>query len=222
MSVAEKLTTIAENMPKVYEAGQKSEYDHFWDNYQENGARTHYSRAFGGVGWTSEIYKPKYPLRPTNALMMYCGCTIAGHMEVDFSQCSELTQTFQDAKQVTSLGIIDARNVNSLPRTFQSMHNCVSIQKLILKDDGSQTFNNTLAYCYELVDIVIEGLIGNNGFSVSNSTKLSHDSLMSIINALQDKTSVGDTWTVTLGKTNLEKLTDAEKAIATQKGWTLV
>ena len=37
MSIAEKLTAIAENVPKVYEAGQKSEYDRFWDAYQNNG-----------------------------------------------------------------------------------------------------------------------------------------------------------------------------------------
>jgi hypothetical protein len=42
---------------------------------------------------------------------------------------------------------------------------------------------------------------------------------MSIINALQKKTS--GTWTVTLGTTNLNKLDTNEKAIATDKGWTL-
>ena len=41
--------------------------------------------------------------------------------------------------------------------------------------------------CTALEDLVIEGVIGNNGFSVQWSTKLSHDSLMSIMNALQDK-----------------------------------
>ena len=34
MSIAEKLTTIAENEQKVYDAGQKSEYDRFWDSYR--------------------------------------------------------------------------------------------------------------------------------------------------------------------------------------------
>ena len=40
MSIAEKLTTVAENVPKVYEAGKKAEYDAFWDKYQNNGKRT--------------------------------------------------------------------------------------------------------------------------------------------------------------------------------------
>ncbi|MBO5955586.1 MAG: hypothetical protein J6Q10_02165, partial [Clostridia bacterium] len=69
----------------------------------------------------------------------------------------------------------------------------------------------------------ITGKIGKNGFSVSDSKKLSYDSLMSIINALKDYSTdtSGTTYTVTLGTTNLAKLTNEEKAIATQKGWSL-
>jgi hypothetical protein len=49
-------------------------------------------------------------------------------------------------------------------------------------------------------------------------TKLTHDSLMSIINALPVSTGG---YTCTLNATNLAKLTDEEKAIAIDKGWTL-
>jgi hypothetical protein len=64
MSVAEKLTTIAENMPKVYEAGQKSEYDRFWDSYQYNGGAIYYPYSFAGFGWRDETFKPKYNVAP--------------------------------------------------------------------------------------------------------------------------------------------------------------
>ena len=50
------------------------------------------------------------------------------------------------------------------------------------------------------------------------SNKLTHNSLMSIINNLAE---VSTTKTLTLGSTNLNKLTADEKAIATNKGWTL-
>jgi hypothetical protein len=103
-------------------------------------------------------------------------------------------------------------------QTFYNCKQLVSIEKMILSNAAS--FQNTFAYCTELQNLTIEGVIGKTGFNVSNSTKLTHDSLMSIINALETKTS-GTTGTVTLGATNLAKLTDAEKAIATQKGWTL-
>ena len=49
-------------------------------------------------------------------------------------------------------------------------------------------------------------------------TALSHDSLMSNINNLKTDTT---TKILTLGATNLAKLSDEEIAIATNKGWTL-
>ena len=45
-----------------------------------------------------------------------------------------------------------------------------------------------------------------------------HDSLMVVINGLQTVTT---TQKLILGATNLAKLTDAEKKVATDKGWTL-
>ena len=54
-------------------------------------------------------------------------------------------------------------------------------------------------------------------FSLSDSTELTHDSLMVVINGLQTVTGQ----TLTLGTTNLAKLTDEEKKVATDKGWTL-
>ena len=56
--------------------------------------------------------------------------------------------------------------------------------------------------------------------NLSNCVNLTHDSLMNIINGLADLTDATAV-TLTLGATNLAKLTDEEKAIATAKNWTL-
>ena len=65
-------------------------------------------------------------------------------------------------------------------------------------------------------------ITGNPNFKVSLNlspcSKLTHDSIMVIINGLQTVTT---TQTLTLGSTNLAKLTEADKKIATDKGWTL-
>lgn len=53
----------------------------------------------------------------------------------------------------------------------------------------------------------------------SSSSLLTHDSLMSIINKAADVNK--NPQTLTFGATNLAKLTDEEKAIAINKGWTL-
>ena len=71
-----------------------------------------------------------------------------------------------------------------------------------------------------LENITIGGEICSD-ISFSGNTKLTHDSLMSIINHLKDFSGTTTTNTCTLGSRNLAKLTDAEKAIATEKGWTL-
>ena len=55
-------------------------------------------------------------------------------------------------------------------------------------------------------------------FSLSGCNQLTHDSLMVFINGLQ---TVTNTQKLTLGSTNLAKLTEADKKIATDKGWTL-
>lgn len=55
-------------------------------------------------------------------------------------------------------------------------------------------------------------------FDLSPCTKLTHDSLMNVLNSIQTVTAKR---TLKLGSTNLAKLTAAEKKVATDKGWTL-
>ena len=72
--------------------------------------------------------------------------------------------------------------------------------------------------CYSLTNI--GGFVGLKvNLDLSYSSKLTHDSLMNVINKAADVTASPKT--LTLGATNLAKLTDAEKGIATSKGWTL-
>lgn len=62
------------------------------------------------------------------------------------------------------------------------------------------------------------GIEANASLDLSPCTKLTHGSLMNIINSIQTVTT---TKKLTLGTTNLAKLTDEEKKVATDKGWTL-
>lgn len=106
----------------------------------------------------------------------------------------------------------------------QTFLQCNYLKKIdILRVEPRTSFNGTFGACYALESLTIEGVIGKNGFSVKDCP-LNHDSLMSIISALEDKTGdeSGTSWVITLGATNLEKLTDAQKAIATERGWSLV
>ena len=69
---------------------------------------------------------------------------------------------------------------------------------------------------------MLTDITGNPNFKVSLNLSycenLTYDSLMVVINGLQ---TITETQTLTLGSTNLAKLTEEEKQIATDKGWTL-
>ena len=71
--------------------------------------------------------------------------------------------------------------------------------------------------CSSLTDL--GGFIGLKCSLDLHYSPLTHDSLMNIINKAADVTT--SPATLTLGSTNLAKLSDEEKAIATAKGWTL-
>lgn len=209
-----------------YENGEKAQYDAFWDVYQENGNKTNYERAF--CAFTEETFKPKYDIKPTLAHGIFWGCK----MDIDLADKFEkLGRTFDTSKitsapymfassKFTRIGVINTSSMTGCPQMFQTCRKLITIDKLILKEDGSQSFTYTFSENNNLENIVIEGKIGQD-VSFTWSTKLTHDSLMSIIIALYDYSDTSTTKTLTIGTGNLKKLTDAEKATATQKGWTL-
>lgn len=232
MSIAEKVAAMSgnnvvmtENVPKVYEAGRKSEYDRFWDAYQENGNRTNYYFAFGGPGWTNSTFNPKYSIFPSYiGYGMFWNSGISGDLEeiceekgivLDFTGSKYMSYCFSQANSLKSVGIVDVSNAEK--SLVQIFGNNISIETIrLLKIREEQTLSGGFTNCISLQNITIEGTIGNN-FDIHFSP-LTHESLMSIINHLGTVTT---TKTLTLGSTNLAKLTDAEKAIATEKGWTL-
>jgi hypothetical protein len=214
-----------------FEDGKKAEYDAFWDAIQENGTKTDYRFAFAGRAWQNN-FRPKYSICPIDAGYLFAywnkgtldlvSLSEELGIEIDFSQVTNFESVFNSNSVITRIGVIDARKSSNINNTFSYCSMLHTIEKLILKDDGTTAFTaSAFRNCSALVNLTVEGVIGQNGLDLNWSGKLSHDSLMSIINALKDYSGSGTTHTVTLGATNLAKLTDAEKLIATQKGWTL-
>lgn len=229
MSIAEKLVTIAENEQKIYDAGKKAEYDNFWDSVQENGNRTNYSFCFAGEAWSLDNFKPKYPLQPTSSQNMFAywgnygnrsGVADFRGLPIDFSKTEATTSCFLNNLFVVAVGEINAISAASISTFFDGCRNLHTVEKFILKEDGTTTLNNTFRNCKSLENITFEGAVGNN-IDFQYSPLLTHDSLMSVINHLKDFSGTTTTKTCTLGTTNLAKLADAEKKIATDKGWSL-
>ena len=185
----EKLVHIAERMPEVYESGQKSEYDRFWDIFQDNGNRTHYSYGFGGRGWTEETFKPKYDITPTESPSLFYAsgnfdlvkALDEAGVKLDLSKSINVNALFAWA-QITHIGEIDitAAREDATNNMFSSCSDLTSIDKLILRSDGSQSFGTgPFTGCAALKNITIEGIIGNSiSFQYSPLTTASMKSII--------------------------------------------
>lgn len=246
MSVHEKMTAIADairektggtepltldgmaaSVPDVYDAGAKSEYDRFWDAYQDGGNRKNYACAYAGLGWTTDNFTPMHDMMPTNAYMMFRENPIAGDLvaildatgvTLDFSDCTNYSYLFMYSyfSRVGTLRITQAAAVS----LFQGAA-VKTIDKIILNSDGSNTFLNWFSSAKNLENVTFEGTIAQNGLNLQWSTKLSHDSIVGIINALSDSTAG---LSVTLSETavnNAFATEEWEALIAARQNWTI-
>ena len=92
--------------------------------------------------------------------------------------------------------------------------NCEQLTTVPALDVSKVTgMGNIFQNCSNLKSILMTN-IGDN-LNISASTKFEREDLLVILNNLKTVTS---TKTLTMGATNLAKLTDEDKAIATNKG----
>ena len=174
----------------VFEAGKQSEYDRFWDIYQDYGERRNYTTAFGGNGWSKETFRPKYNIVIDNGYMCFKHHN-GGNEPYDMAEHLENLGITLDFQYDSQYAFADA-NVSRIPplvfRTIMSWTfarcKAVTIDKISV--NANIVYEAAFDQCTNLKNIVIKGVIGQNGFNVSASPLLTHDSLMSIINALKD------------------------------------
>lgn len=202
--IATKLTTIAENQQKVYDAGQEagiqSEYDRFWDIFQQNGSRRNYGYAFVEKGWTNETFKPKYPIIATGtASYMFDGCGLTDYdfvekgITLDLSGATAITYIFRNSKGIKRVGVIDATGCKDINRAFYGS-GITTVDKLVVKE--TTLYDNTFQAADHLENITIEGCIGN-AITIQWSP-LTVESMKSIISALKDFTGTGNEYSQTV------------------------
>lgn len=232
MTIAEKLLRAKADIDEVYEAGKKSQYDEFWDSYQNNGARNYYILAFGGEGWNDKTFRPKYNIavqsdsfqmfRSTAITDLVAALNRAG-VTLDFSKATSFTQVFHSAA-LTRIGTIDTTNAPSVTFT-QLFFNCqklITIEKLILSNNGTQKYSQTFQGCDALVNLTIEGVIGQTGVSFQQSKSLSKASITSIINALSTTTSgLSITFSKTAVNNAFPDTSGWNALIGTRSNWTI-
>jgi hypothetical protein len=245
MSIAEKITRAKADLDEVHAAGKaegiaegkQAEYDAFWDKLQQNGTRTGYD--YGFWRWSYAILRPKYNIVPEGSassvfrdidgLVDFEQWKIECGIVVDFSRATSANDLF-GRTPIERVGILDFSNISSANHCF-SNSKVKTIEKIILPSSKAATMNSAFNQCVDLEEIRFDGVIQANGFSFSHCSKLTHDSLVSIVNSLSTTTTG---LTVTLSKTAVNNAfataegaadgsTSAEwlALVATRSNWTI-
>lgn len=150
----------------------------------------------------------------TSMNYMFSYCSGLTEINIDTSGVETAIRAFASCGNLTKLSQLEASKFN---RTQNMFYLCSKLQEfggLLNLGKGFDQKESSSAY---------------HTLSLDFSTKLTHESLMNIINNLYDLNLTYDVANggtlynqqLQLGSTNLAKLTDEEKAIATSKGWSL-
>lgn len=197
MSIAEKLKTIAENEQRVFDAGKQTEYDTFWDNYQNLGykgvkdsigMRSDYRYAFANQGWRDSIYDPKYSIKVGgNCEGMYQLTGITKKVVVNMSGCTSARTMFYYAR-VKELGELDLGNCKNTQYLLSNATSLVSIDK-IKCSEATTWHDSTFEQCGALTHVIFNGEIAKNSLNLKDSTGLDKESIVSVINCLSAATT---------------------------------
>ena len=134
----------------------------------------------------------------------------------DTSSVTSMNSMFHLCSKLTSVPSLNTRKVTNVKEMFYS---CRVLESVGLLDLSNAT--NTIYMFYDCSNLTtLDGLTGlKDNLYLNLSLLLTKESLLNVINEAADVTA--NPKTLTFGATNLAKLTDDEKAIATSKGWTL-
>ena len=142
----------------------------------------------------------------TTMSMMFYNSGITTIPELDTSKVTSVYNMFYSCSGLITIPKLNFEKVNNVSGFIDGASNVVNIGGF--ENLGKAYLTNKSAN------------YSNYGLVLTNCSKLTHDSLMNIINNLYDiKTKGCQAQRLQLGPTNLAKLTDEEKQIAINKGW---
>lgn len=202
---------------------------------------TDFSKMFNGCSKLSSV--PLFDTsNATSFSEMFDGCSkLSSVPSFNTSNVNNFWRCFRGCQSLTTIPLFDTSNVNRFEYLFDRAY---SLQEVPAIDTSKATsFSYIFYYCTALVTLPqfnvanvttfdaafyqcssltnFGGLLNAKvSFDLSYSKNLTHQSLLNVLNGLADLTG-STSKTCTLGSANLAKLTDAEKAIATNKNWVL-
>lgn len=148
-----------------------------------------------------------------NYMFRYCA-NIKTIPQLDTSSVTSMGSMFERCYALTTIPKLNISKVTSMNYMFEYCSSLTTVPQLDVSNvtEVASMFSG----CTSLKSILMTGM--KVSLNISASTQFEESDLVTILNNLATVTS---TQTLTMGSTNLAKLTDEEKAIATNKGWTL-
>lgn len=159
----------------------------------------------------SQLITPKVE----DAGFMFYGCSaLTTAPEMNTSNVTNMQKMFYDCNRLTTVPLYDTSKVTNMQEMFYFNYDLETVPAF----DCTNVTNMQYIFtnCYKLKSILMTN-IGTN-LDISSSTRFEREDLVTILNNLKTVTT---TKTLRMGATNLAKLTDEDKLIATNKGWTL-
>ena len=186
-----------------------------------------------GYGWRDSFIKFRSPLivEGTNGYDMFSEYAFeTAPALIGAEKLTSAMQMFYSSKYLKYVPDFDTSNVTTMYSMFQYCPNLITVPKLnaskvvIIANMFGNCSNLTnlggLENLGQAYDTTKSANYSNYTLDLSYSKKLTHDSLMNVINNLYDIKSKGcNPQSLVLGSTNLAKLTSEEIAIATNKGF---
>lgn len=204
MPIDNRIIQLKQDFDEVFEAGKvkgKEEYSEaWWDRYLKY-ANLNSNTLFSGSGWDKNTLMPRNrTIKPKQAPAMFQNfLALSGYGDafdlvehlkelntiIDFSECTSMNNLFNWAC-FTRIGVIDFSSTNASSSAFANSKIGI-IDKIIVHENLS--FSSTFLNLSATTHMIVEGVIGKNGFDVQWMTNLDKESLTSIINCLSDNTS---------------------------------
>ena len=159
-------------------------------------------------------------LDTSNALdmsyMFYNCSSLTTIPQLNTSKVTNTTYMFYNCNNLTTIPQLDTSNVIDMSYMFYNCANLTTVPELnAQKLAYGSSLDSIFTGCTKLVSI---GLYGFTSSINITPTALEHDALVAFLNQAGTARSGAR---ITMGSTKLALLSDEEKAIATNKGWTL-
>lgn len=190
------------------EDGKQSEYDRFWDTFQEKGKRKTYNHAFyvphtsyatALPCWNDDTFRPKYPI--------ICRAGNGGDYMLTFSMVTRI-----------SVRIEVYRYDSQTEKLLYNNPYLETVEELWVQEGC--TFSNWFTGDTALENIRMYGVVSNN-ISFGDSPELTSESVQSIIGVLKNLSGT-TAQTLTVHKSVYDRMTPEQKATVSDKNWTLV